>query len=101
MLNAVQPDVNLQTMLHKQLIKHLGEGWALGRATKPFRWAAGNYYARAIHTFSKLTGTLPPGPQDLASPIGDMVTGMSRDHVTATDFRNFILLGDQTVRLSA
>lgn len=99
MTNVMRADENLQTTLYKQFIKHLNQGWSLGRATKPFRWAAGNYYARSIHTFSQLTGTLPPMPENLNRSVGEFVRSMCRDHVTATDFRNFLILGDPAVRL--
>ncbi|MFZ1882372.1 MAG: hypothetical protein WAU53_01925 [Rhodoplanes sp.] len=99
MTNVMLRDENLQTTLHKQFVNHLSQGWTLGRATKPFRWAAGNYYARSIHTFSQLTGTLAALPENLDQTVGKVVRSMCRDHVTATEFRNFIILGDPAVRL--
>jgi len=99
MTNVMLPDENLQTTLHKQFVNHLSQDWTLGRATKPFRWAAGNYFARSIHMFSQLTGTLPTLPKNLDRPLSEVVRSMCRDHVTATNFRNFIILGDPAVRL--
>ena len=101
MTNSMFEDRNLQTMLHEQFFKHLNQGACLGRATKPFRWAAGSYYSRSIETFSQLTGTLPIDPESAARPVADIVRSMCRDHVTATDYRNFVILGDPAVRLPA
>jgi hypothetical protein len=72
----------------------------VGRATKPFRWAAGTYYAQAIHVFGQMTGTYPYlGTSGVRKTIGMAVNSMNQYHVIASDMRNFLVLGDPAVRL--
>lgn len=100
MYNAMSQEYDLQTLLHQQFVRHLAAGWTVGRATKPFRWAAGAYYAQAIYLFGQMMGTNPyMGTSGVRKTIGGAVNSMNQYHVTATDMRNFLVLGDPAVRL--
>jgi hypothetical protein len=101
MFNPMTGKYDLQPMLHHQFVRHLAEGWTVGRSTKPFRWAAGSYYAQAIYVFGQLTGTYPyMGTSPTRKTVGMAVNSMNQYHVIATDMRNFLVLGDPGVRLS-
>ncbi|MBI2851676.1 MAG: hypothetical protein HYX84_01035 [Chloroflexi bacterium] len=100
MFNSMTQRNDLQTMLHTQFLRHLAAGWTLGRATKPFRWAAGTCYAQSIYIFGQMTGTYPYiGTSGVRKTIGQAVNSMNQYHVAATDMRNYIILGDPAVRL--
>ncbi len=100
MYNAMSGAYDLQRVLHQQFVSHLGAGWTVGRATKPFRWAAGSYYGQAIYIFGQITGTYPYiGTSGTRKTIGMAVNSMNQYHVVATDMRNFLVLGDPAVRL--
>lgn len=98
--NPMSQGTDLQKMLHSQFLSHLAAGWTLGRATKPFRWAAGTCYAQAIYIFGQMTGTYPyVGASNVRKTIGQAVNSMNQYHVAATDMRNYIIIGDPAVRL--
>lgn len=102
MYNSMSDGYDLQTLLHKQFVRHLAAGWTVGRATKPFRWAAGAYYAQSIYLFGQMTGTYPyMGTSGTRKTIAMAVNSMNQFHVAATDMRNFLVLGDPAVRLPA
>ena len=100
MFNSMTQGFDLQQTLHSQFVRHLAAGWTLGRATKPFRWAAGAYYAQAIYIFSQMTGIFPyVSLAGTPKTLGQVVNSMNQYHVAATDMRNYIILGDPAVRL--
>lgn len=100
MYNTMTQKYDLQKMLHTRFVSHLAEGWTLGRATKPFRWASGTYYAQAIYIFGQMTGIHPYiGTSGTRKTIGQAINSMNQYHVIATDMRNYIILGDPAVRV--
>lgn len=98
MFNPLTGEHDLQKEIHTRFIRLLSEGETLGRATGPFRWAAGTYYAQAITQFEKVAGTRPFMSWD-PTTIGKQVYSLNQYHVVATDMRNYIILGDPAVRL--
>jgi hypothetical protein len=104
MYNPMTDAYDLQRELHLRFIKNLSRRQTIGKATAPFRWAAGAFYAQAIYVFGQIAGTLPykyTGPSGVRKTIGQFVDSMNRYHLTATDMRNYIILGDPAVRLAS
>jgi hypothetical protein len=98
MPNPQTGEYDLQTMLHERFVGNLMASQTLGKATQPFRWAAGTFYAEAIRFFEQIAGTCPLVFKKEPT-IGQSVNEMNRYHVIATDMRNYIILGDPAVRL--
>ncbi len=100
MYNPMTQAPDLQRALHGRFLTHLLNGETVGRATGPFRWGAGAFYAQAIYVFGQIVGHTPYiGTSGRAKTIGNFVDSMNMYHVTATDMRNYVILGDPAVRL--
>lgn len=100
MYNPASEKYDLQTMLHRMFVRNLVEGQTLGKATKPFRSAAGTYYGQAIHIFGQVAGINSIMGWRKEPSIGTFVNSMNKYHIIATEMRNQIIFGDPAVRLS-
>lgn len=102
MYNPFTQGHDLQRDLHGRFLGRVLQGDTVGGATGPFRWAAGAYYAQAIYVFGQIAGHTPYiGTSGRRKTIGNFVDSMNMYHVTATEMRNYIILGDPAVRLRA
>lgn len=100
MYNPMTQTGDLQKEIHIRFLRNLLEGQTVGKATEPFRWAAGAYYAQAIYIFGQIAGSVPYFGRSNRT-IGQMVSSMNQYHVVASDMRNYLILGDPAVRLPA
>ena len=100
MFNPITRKYDLQAMLHQTFVNDLAKGSTIGRASRPFRWAAGAFYAQAIYIFGQITGIYPIAhSRGAQKTLGTYVSAINRHYVTATDMRNYVILGDPAVRL--
>ncbi len=98
MFNPHNGQFDLQKRIHHNFVKNLIEGQTIGKATKLFRSAAGAFYAQAFKLFGQVAGSVSFMGRDEPN-ISDFVRSMNQRHVTATDMRNYIILGDPAVKL--
>jgi hypothetical protein len=103
MYNPMTRAYDFQREVHLRFIENLSRRQTIGKATSPFRWGAGAFYAQAISVFGQIAGTVSYSePRGLRKPmtIGEFIIMMNSRHITATEMRNYVILGDPAVRLA-